>query len=64
MSRAKKTVEERAGTRTCELEDLRAALIGQVVHPYIEGQNLQSERQPRPDAAPGAGPGHEDPPRA
>ena len=64
MLKTKKPVEQREGTPTCDQKDLRAALMGQVVHPYIEGQKLQSERPSRPDPAPDGGAGHERPPRA
>ncbi len=64
MSKTKKPVEQRAGTPASDQEDLRAALIGQVVHPYIEGQKLQSERPSKPGPAPDVGAGRERSPRA
>jgi hypothetical protein len=53
-----------AKTRTCDQEDLRAALSRQVVHPYIEGQNLQPESRSKPALAAEEGSGQEHPPRA
>ena len=64
MSKTKKPVEQGAGIPACDQEDLRAALIGQVVHPYIEGQKLQSERPSRPDPAPDGGAGRDRSPGA